>query len=94
MPEALTKALEKRFLETGSPKNLTLFYAAAQGNRDGSGADHFAHEGMTKRVIGGHWNMGSRRLDSWSLITKLKDTICRRALWHSSTVPSPVTNPA
>ena len=57
MPEAHTKALETRFLETGSPKNLTLFYAAAQGNRDGSGADHFAHEGMTKRVIGGHWNM-------------------------------------
>jgi len=57
MPEALTKALEARFLETGSPKNLTLFYAAAQGNRDGSGADHFAHEGMTKRVIGDHWNM-------------------------------------
>ena len=57
MPEALTKALEARFLETGSPKNLTLFYAAAQGNRDGSGADHFAHVGMTKRVIGGHWNM-------------------------------------
>lgn len=57
MPEALTGALEKRFLETGSPRNLTLFYAAAQGNRDGSGADHFAHEGMTKRVIGGHWNM-------------------------------------
>jgi len=57
LPEALTKALERRFLETGSPKSLTLFYAAAQGNRDGSGADHFAHEGMTKRVIGGHWNM-------------------------------------
>jgi len=57
MPESLSKALEQRFLETGTPKNLTLFYAAAQGNRDGSGADHFAHEGMTKRVIGGHWNM-------------------------------------
>ncbi|MDR3264709.1 MAG: 3-oxoacid CoA-transferase, partial [Synergistaceae bacterium] len=57
MPEALTKALEKRFLDTGSPKNLTLLYAAAQGNRDGSGADHFAHEGMIKRVIGGHYNM-------------------------------------
>ncbi len=57
MPEALNRALETRFLETGSPKNLTLFYAAAQGNRDGSGADHFAHDGMLKRVIGGHYNM-------------------------------------
>lgn len=57
LPETLNKALEQRFLETASPKNLTVFYAAAQGNRDGSGADHFAHEGMVKRVIGGHWNM-------------------------------------
>ncbi|WP_130862857.1 acyl CoA:acetate/3-ketoacid CoA transferase [Bacilliculturomica massiliensis] len=56
-PEALSKALEQRFLETGKPEGLTLFYAAAQGNRDGSGADHFAHRGMVKRVIGGHWNM-------------------------------------
>lgn len=60
MPEALNRALENRFLETGSPRNLTLFYAAAQGNRDGSGADHFAHEGMLKRVIGGHYNMVPR----------------------------------
>lgn len=56
-PETLTKALEKRFLDQGEPKNLTLYYAAAQGNRDGSGADHFAHKGMVKRVVGGHWNM-------------------------------------
>jgi len=60
MPEALYNALEKRFVETGSPKNMTLFYAAAQGNRDGSGADHFAHEGMLKRVIGGHYNMAPK----------------------------------
>ena len=57
MPEALNRALEERFLKTGAPKNLTLFFAAAQGNRDGSGPDHFAHEGMLKRVIGGHYNM-------------------------------------
>lgn len=57
LPEALGEALENRFLATGEPKNLTLFYAAGIGNRDGSGADHFAHEGMTKRVIGGHWNL-------------------------------------
>ena len=57
MPESISKALEKSFLETGAPRDLTLLYAAAQGNRDGSGADHFAHEGMLKRVIGGHYNM-------------------------------------
>lgn len=57
MPESLNKALEQRFLSTGHPAGLTLLYAAAQGNRDGSGADHFAHEGMLKRVIGGHFNM-------------------------------------
>lgn len=57
MPEALNRAIETRFLETGHPKDMTLFYVAAIGNRDGSGADHFAHEGMLKRVIGGHYNM-------------------------------------
>ena len=53
MPESTNKAIEKSFLETGHPRDLTLLYAAAQGNRDGSGADHFAHEGLLKRVIGG-----------------------------------------
>ena len=57
MPEALSSALENRFLETGSPRDLTLFFAAAQGNRDGSGGDHYAHEGMLKRVIAGHYNL-------------------------------------
>lgn len=60
LPEELTSALEQRFLNTGSPKNLTYFYAAGQGNRDGSGADHFAHEGMTSKVIAGHYNMAPK----------------------------------
>ena len=60
LPEELTSALEDRFLKTGSPKNLTYFYAAGQGNRDGSGADHFAHEGMTDTVIAGHYNMAPK----------------------------------
>lgn len=60
LPESLSCALEERFIKTGQPRDLTLFYAAALGNRDGSGAEHFAHEGMTKRVIGGHWNMAPK----------------------------------
>lgn len=55
LPEALTKAIEKRFLETGAPKNLTLFYTSSQGNKQGKGGDHFAHEGMIKRVIAAHY---------------------------------------
>ena len=57
-PETLSKAVEKRFVETGHPKDVTLFYAAGQGWRGtpGSGGDHFAHEGMVKRVVGGHWD--------------------------------------
>lgn len=35
---------------------MTLFYVAGTGNKDGSHADHYAHEGMIKRVIGGHFN--------------------------------------
>ena len=59
-PETLSKAIEARFLETGSPKNLTYIYAAGQGNRDGRGSDHFAHEGLVKKVIAGHWNMAPK----------------------------------
>lgn len=58
--EELTIALEKRFQETGHPKNLTLVYSAAQGDGKGKGVDHFAHEGMIKRVIGGHWNLSPK----------------------------------
>lgn len=54
--EALGKAMEKRFLETGSPRDLTLIYASSQGNRDGRGGDHYAHKGLLKKVIAGHYN--------------------------------------
>ena len=55
IPEALNKAMEKRFLETGEPKDLTYVYCGSQGNKDGRGAEHYAHEGMLKRYIAGHW---------------------------------------
>lgn len=60
LPETLNRAIETRYLESGSPKNLTLFYVAGQGNRAGAAADHYAHEGLVKRVIGGHWNMAPK----------------------------------
>jgi propionate CoA-transferase len=55
--EELTLALEARFLQTGTPRDLTLAFTVAQGNREGRGFDRLCHEGLLKRAIGGHWGM-------------------------------------
>jgi len=55
--EAMTlqSAVEKRFLETGHPRNLSLFHALGIGNRKDTGVSRFAHQGMVRKVTGGHW---------------------------------------
>ncbi|MGW8187169.1 MAG: acyl CoA:acetate/3-ketoacid CoA transferase, partial [Desulfobacterales bacterium] len=56
-PEEIAGVLEGHFLEFGRPKNLTLVYAAGQGDGAERGLNHFGHPGLVRKVIGGHWGL-------------------------------------
>ena len=55
VPEALLKALERRYLKTGTPRNLSLFATAGQGDSKTKGLSRLGHEGLLRKVVAGNW---------------------------------------
>ena len=69
--EELTLALGARFLQTGSPRDLTLVFTVAQGTRQGRGIERLCYEGLLKRAIGGHWGFATQ-LQSMAVTGKIE----------------------
>ncbi|KPA16736.1 Coenzyme A transferase [Candidatus Magnetomorum sp. HK-1] len=59
-PEEIAIKLKEYYKKTGHPKDLTLVYAAGQGDGIEKGLNHFGQKGLVGKVIGGHWGLAPK----------------------------------
>lgn len=57
VPEALEKAIGSRFRSEGHPRDLSLYFAAGQGDSAERAVNNLAEEGLVSFAIGGHWGL-------------------------------------
>ncbi|MCA9429680.1 MAG: acyl CoA:acetate/3-ketoacid CoA transferase [Candidatus Omnitrophica bacterium] len=57
--EEVFSGFDRVFEETGHPKDLTVIWSAGLGpmSEERRGMNHFAHPGMVRRLIGGHFGL-------------------------------------
>lgn len=62
--ESILKEIENRFLAEGHPNQLTFVHSCGQAAmKMPGGMTHLAHEGLLKRIIGGHWGQSPMMMD-------------------------------
>ena len=59
-PEEVALELERRFIETGEPHDMTLFFGAGPGDKENRGFNRFGHEGLLKTIIGSHYALNPK----------------------------------
>ena len=59
-PTLLLRELGRRFAETATPRDLTLYHATGLGDRVEIGTDYLAQSGLVKRDIAGHLGMAPK----------------------------------
>lgn len=59
-PDQLFVSIERRFLESGTPRDLTLVFSTGQGDMKDKGLNRLAHEGLVRRVIGGYFGLSPK----------------------------------
>ena len=71
LSEAISSAVERRFLADGHPHGITLMQPCGFGDDGDAGASHFAHEGLVRRVISPGWG-DSPRMANLALANKVQ----------------------
>lgn len=57
-PQEFSVGIEESFLKCGHPRDLTIMFSAGIGDgTDKLGLNKLGHEGLLKRIIGGHWGL-------------------------------------
>lgn len=74
VPEELLVSLEERFLAEGHPRDLNVFYTSAIGDGGERGANHLAHDGLVRRMVGAHVGLAPK-LNSFITENKI-ETFC------------------
>jgi propionate CoA-transferase len=59
-PEEITYTIKQEFLASGHPRDLTIVYAAGQGDGKEKGLNNLGIEGIVAKAIGGHWGLAPK----------------------------------